>query len=85
LGIEKIKLSEYYNKGTPTSYINTAVISALGLLGKSLGVDIVGNLQSDDSEKENCGNISNDSAALPQCKAMKASEATFYLHCNKHK
>ena len=85
LGIEKIKLSEYYNKEIPTSYINTAVISALGLLGKSLGVDIVGNLHSDDSEVENCGNISNNSGALAQCKAMKASEATFYLHCNKHK
>ena len=84
LGIEKIKLSEHYNKETPTSYINTAVISALSLLGKSLGVDIVGNLQREDSEVESCSNV-NNSSVLAQNKAMKASEATFYLRCNKRK
>ncbi|WP_435236309.1 EAL domain-containing protein [Psychromonas sp. PT13] len=84
LGIEKFKLSNHYFQGlSSTHHTSTAIMNALSILGNSLGVDIV---------SESIGEFNQDGHPLSEeCsdqkgpKVMKASEATFYLRCNKRK
>ena len=86
LGIEKLKLAKHHTQGFSAYLTGAAMISALTNLGQSLGVDVVG---------ESLGNMAEESFTNPnqfntgrgwlQNKAMKASEATFYLRCHKRK
>jgi diguanylate cyclase (GGDEF)-like protein/PAS domain S-box-containing protein len=85
LGIEKFKLSKHYFEGaSSTHHASTAVMNALSILGKSLGIDIV-NESIGEFDSEMLEGCTTECAHQNRAKAMKASEATFYLRCNKRK
>ena len=84
LRIEKFKISKNHIKRVPNHFVGDALIKSVTLLASSLGIDAVA---------ENIGEAPQTSVSVtdrlgPVClqsKAMKVSEATFYLRCHKRK
>jgi len=86
LKIDKFKLSNYFTEGVYADFINRAIQDGLLVMISSLGLtavsDSLGNMT------DGVSSISNKFSAegnLRPNKAMKASEITFYLRCNKRK
>ena len=75
---------DYLKVGVPNHFVGDALIKSVTLLASSLGIDAVA---------ENIGEAPQTSVSVtdrlgPVClqsKAMKVSEATFYLRCHKRK
>lgn len=82
LQIEKFKVSNYYTGSAYSHVLNDGLINAVLGLGRSLGVSIVSDSLSDRSNDPYLKDIDFD-LHQKQEKTMKASEATFYLHCKK--
>ncbi|MCW8995302.1 MAG: diguanylate cyclase, partial [Psychromonas sp.] len=86
LKIDKLKITAGHRDNVPNRFINNAVREALFVLTQSLGIDIVSdsldNMAEASFSKHNSSEINH---SKHQNVAMKASEATFYLRCHKHK
>ena len=86
LGLNKLKLAKHYMKGNSAHFVGPAVANALATLGRSFGLDVVGE-SPENSSDESLSSSDNIylGADRKHNKVMKASEATFYLRCNKRK
>lgn len=82
LGVDKFKISENYIQHISGQRVGQAMLNSVQVLARDLGVDIVGKVM-------DCIDQNRDSQVLSgddyQSKAMKVSEATFYLRCHKKK
>lgn len=79
LGIDKFKIAEDYTQHVSGNVVAPAMIKSVLVLARELGVDVVGEVM--DVVDPDCQN----SADYNSVKAMRASEATFYLRCHKKK
>lgn len=86
LKVAKFKISKNYTQGFSGHLVAGAMIKSVIMLAHSLGIDIVGD-GLENAQQEEFLNSSNATLrqSEPQVKAMKATEATFYLRCNKRK
>lgn len=86
LQIEKFKISRDYTKAVPGRLVGEAMIKSIITLSRSLGVDVVGEGIETEQQERFFNDQQIDSGQGDfQAKAMKSSEATFYLRCNKRK
>ena len=86
LRIEKFKLSKSYINMRSRNPIGAAMKDAVFALTRSLGVDVVAESLGDVSETPFAGSKPfNAQRGWFSTTAMKASETTFYLRCNKRK
>jgi len=82
--IEKIKISKHLRQGVPGSLIPDALIKGVLVLARELGLDVIG--ENIENAQQTVLSTSSHIESGPGdfgVKAMKASEATFYLRCNK--
>lgn len=84
LRIEKFRISKDYIKNVPSYFVGDALIKSVTLLARSLGIDTVGD-EIGNTQQETISRTDKLGSVCLQSKAMKASEATFYLRCNKRK
>ncbi len=86
LAIEKLKISTHATINGSGYLVNDAHFNASNLFANSLGLSIVGD-GLDNAQQETFSTNQGFDAAQDhfKTKAMKASEATFYLRCNKRK
>ncbi len=86
LTIDKFKLSQHVSEGVYVDFVNRAIQDGVFLMARSLGLTVVS-----DSLGNNTGGVPAVADKFSpvgqdlQSKAMKASEVTFYLRCNKRK
>ena len=86
LRIEKFRISKDYIKNVPSDFVGDALIKAVTFLARSLGIDTVGEgIENAQQDAFSTSQNSDSGQGNLQAKAMKASEATFYLRCNKRK
>jgi bacillopeptidase F (M6 metalloprotease family) len=87
LGIEKFKISKQHIVGTSAPFVGKAMVNAVIVLASSLGIDVVSDSLDDMAQQSGAfaGSKKFDSQREQHNNAMKASEATFYLRCNKRK
>jgi diguanylate cyclase (GGDEF)-like protein/PAS domain S-box-containing protein len=83
LGIEKLKMAKLYIEETYSHSVSNAIREAMLALTRSLGIDVVAD--SLGSMRKEAYSTSDAAKGWLQNKAMKASEATFYLRCHKRK
>lgn len=79
-GVEKVKVPRHYIKNDSAALASEAVIKSVDVFARTLGLSVVG----DDIDNSQQEDMSSQRASLEE-KAMKSSEATFYLRCNKRK
>jgi diguanylate cyclase (GGDEF)-like protein/PAS domain S-box-containing protein len=83
LGVENLKIPDPQIEHSSGLLVNNAQLKCTNLFARSLGLNVVSDAL------DNAGQEAFPSAAGPahfvQEKVMSASEATFYLRCNKHK
>lgn len=82
--IEKIKISKHLQQRVPESLIPAALTKGIFVLARELGIDVIG--EGLENVQQTVFSTSRRIESGPghfQAKAMKASEATFYLRCNK--
>ena len=86
LKIEKLKISKQYTEGVYSHFVGKGIQEAILGLTRSLGIDMVAESLGS-AREESCSNPDKFDAGKGwlQNKAMKASEATFYLRCHKRK
>lgn len=84
LSIEKFKIAEDYVQHIPGRMVGHAMIKSVLLLARELGVDVVGEVM-DSCEQEFIDSGLVTTRLHEHAKAMKVSEATFYLRCHKKK
>ena len=86
LGIEKLKIPKNHIGGSSSRLVNDGLQSALFVLARSLGIDVVGDSLVNMTEESYSNSKKFDAGGgWLESKAMKASEATFYLRCHKRK
>ncbi|MGB5445106.1 MAG: EAL domain-containing protein, partial [Psychromonas sp.] len=86
LTIDKFKISKHFSEGAYVDFINRAIQDGVLVLARSLGVTVV----SDSLGNKTGGGVGLSTRFSPtgqqlHSAALKASEITFYLHCNKRK
>jgi len=84
LGIDKFKIASDYVQHIPGRVVGHAMIKSVLVLARELGVDVVGDVMGACDQEF----IDSSLVATKQhyhAKAMKVSEATFYLRCHKKK
>jgi len=82
--IEKIKISKHLLQGVPGSLIHEALIKSMHVLARELGLDVIGEgIENAQQTVFSTSRRIESGLGNFQAKAMKASEATFYLRCNK--
>ena len=84
LNIDKFKISKHFIQGVPGFLAGEAMLKSVFVLANSLGIDVVG----ETIENDPC--LTNDKIPVSdkwnnQKEVMTATEATFYLRCNKRK
>ncbi|WP_372881195.1 diguanylate cyclase domain-containing protein [Psychromonas sp.] len=86
LTIDKFKLSKHFTEGVYVDFVNRAIQDGLFVMARSLGMTVVSDSLVNKADGESgVVNRFNSTGQRLQSKAMKASEITFYLHCNKRK
>ncbi|WP_372881194.1 PAS domain S-box protein [Psychromonas sp.] len=86
LSIDKFKVSQHVTEGVSADFVSQAVQDGLLVMARSLGITLVSDSLGNKTGGEPA--LSNTFSCVGQqlrSKAMKASEATFYLRCNKRK
>ena len=81
LGIDKLKIAQSYINDLPGIHVGQALIKTVQVLARELGVDLVGGNNNCCEERV----LGFDPTSVPKqdlTKAMRLSEATFYLRCN---
>jgi len=84
LRIEKFRISKDYIKNVPSDFVGDALIKAVTFLARSLGIDTVGD-GIRNAQQDAFSTSQNSDSGQGHSQAMQASEATFYLRCNKRK
>jgi EAL domain-containing protein (putative c-di-GMP-specific phosphodiesterase class I) len=87
LSIANLKISDPQSKNGSGSLANNAQIKSVKVFARSLGINILSDDLDNAEQKEFSTFERPDSgeAKVVDKKVMSASEATFYLRCNKHK
>ena len=86
LKIEKLKISQHYTQGRYSHLAGQGVQEAMFALARALGLDVVAeSLGNRIEESPVNANHAGSGKGWLNNKAMKASEATFYLRCHKRK
>jgi len=83
VNIQKFKVAKPFSPSGTDAILEEAVIKSVRVLASSLGMDIVEENIPTSSESDYLMN--NNGTSNSQTGPMKASEATFYLRCNKRK
>ncbi|MGB5444872.1 MAG: EAL domain-containing protein, partial [Psychromonas sp.] len=86
LTIDKFKISKHLSEGVYVDFVNRAIQDGVFALTRSLGVTVVSDSLGNNTDGAPAISDKLDPAGQQlHSKAMKASEITFYLHCNKRK
>jgi diguanylate cyclase (GGDEF)-like protein/PAS domain S-box-containing protein len=86
LKLEKIKFSKQYSQGDYASLFGSRLFESMLAMANALGLDAVDDSYGDVNQKPVVAcKVSEPEGRWLERKAMKASETTFYLRCNKRK
>ncbi|ABM03837.1 diguanylate cyclase/phosphodiesterase with PAS/PAC sensor(s) [Psychromonas ingrahamii 37] len=88
LGVANLKISDPQIKNASGSLANNAQLKSANVFASSLGINILSDTLDNAEQKEFSTFNRPDSGkakVVVHKKVMSASEATFYLHCNKHR
>jgi diguanylate cyclase (GGDEF)-like protein/PAS domain S-box-containing protein len=82
LGVEKLRIANDFIKDGSEFLVNDAVYNSSNIFARTLGLSIVGDVL-EINQQQTPSTSQSPSRAEESVQVMKASEATFYLRCNK--
>ncbi|WP_019615886.1 sensor domain-containing protein [Psychromonas ossibalaenae] len=86
LGVEKLKVSKHYVSNSSGALVNEALSNSVNVFARTLGISVVGDtVENAPQEVFSASQHSASAQVNAQVKAMKSTEMTFYLRCNKRK